>query len=115
MNALRDIPTAKEINVRLQTNEVLVHLPKDTPLGAVNKGIHNAGFRSDTNLWLIAKGTWTAAGFRPQGWDDSVLSEESQGKEPGVWELHFQQKDGKWEFLEAKSLDKVPQIKNERR
>lgn len=113
MNALRDIPTAKEIEVRLQSNEVLVHLPKDTPLGAVSKGIYVAGYKPDTNVWITAKGQWTAAGFRPQGWDDSLPSVANSDREPGVWELHYEKKDGKWKFVEAKQIERVVQIQDE--
>ena len=67
MNALRDIKTASEVEVRLQKNEVLVHLPKDTPLGAVPQGIHEAGYKADKTVWLTADGVWADDGFLPKG------------------------------------------------
>ena len=52
VNALRDIETAREIEIRLQSNEVLVHLPSDTPISAVSDAIYEAGFTPDETVRL---------------------------------------------------------------
>jgi hypothetical protein len=112
VNALRDIKSANEIEVRLQTNEVLVHLPTDTQLGAVPEAIYEAGYKPDKSVWLSASGHWTAEGFTPQGWTSVLPGSAPAGAKDGIWEIHFQQQDAEWVFESARSTESVPQIQD---
>ena len=74
VNALRDIETAREIEIRLQSNEVLVHLPSDTPISAVSDAIYEAGFTPDETVRLQAEGQWSQKGFVPSGWTEPIAA-----------------------------------------
>jgi hypothetical protein len=113
VNALRDIETVSEIEVRLQTNEVLVHLPKDTALGKVPEAIFEAGYKPDQTVELLARGTWTASGFLPQGWSQAVPATPPEPAGPGQWRLVYALEDGSWKFQSATPLAAVPQIIDE--
>jgi hypothetical protein len=113
VNALRDIETADEIEVRLQSNEVLVHLPEDTPLATVPAGIHDSGFKSDDSVWLTAEGTWTPEGFLPSGWSKALSATRPSESKDGTWELLYELNDDVWTFKSASPVDQVPQIQDE--
>lgn len=113
MNALRDIETAEEIEIRLQSNEVLVHLPQDTPLGAVPDGVFEAGFKPDRTVWLTSQGQWTSDGFLPSGWSEALAASRPTDSGEGKWELVFELKDGVWAFRSAKRIEEIPQIQDE--
>lgn len=113
MNALRDITAAEEIEVRLQSNEVLVHLPKDTPLEAVPGKIHEAGYKADETLCLLAQGHWTEEGFQPAGWTHSVPASRPEAAADGAWQLCFERQDGNWVMKASQTLEEVPQLKDE--
>lgn len=112
MNAVRDIPTAKEIEVRLQSNEVLVHLPSDTPISAVSEAIYEAGYAPDKNLWLQARGRFTESGFLPDGWE-SPIPIDSRNRGDGSWELHFVSDGEIWTIQSIKPLETITQIQDE--
>ena len=76
VNALRDIKTAKEIEIRLQSNEVLVHVPSDTPISAVSEAIYEAGYAPEDRVVLVSRGRWTDAGFLPSGWVTPITIEK---------------------------------------
>lgn len=113
MNALRDIKTAEEIEVRLQSNEVLVHLPKDTPLEAVPDKIHEAGYKADKTVCLLAEGSWTEVGFLPQGWSKALIAPRPDHAENGTWQLCFEREQEDWVLKASKNLETVPQVKDE--
>lgn len=113
MNALRDVKTAQEIEVHLQSNEVLVHLPKDTPLGVVPAKIHEAGYKADDRLCLLAEGGWTKDGFLPSGWSTALAASKPDDVDDGVWQLCFEQEDGAWVMKAWKRLESVPQLQDE--
>lgn len=113
MNALRDIESAQEIEVHLQSNEVLVHLPKDTPLGAVPDKIHEAGYKADTTVCLLAEGSWTEHGFLPTGWSKAVTAPKPDHSKDGIWQLCFERQKDVWVLKKSESIDAVPQLKDE--
>lgn len=113
MNALRDIKTASEIEVRLQTNEVLVHIPKDTPLDAIPQGIHDAGYKADKTVWLTAVGAWTEEGFLPKGWTKALSVARPNGAKDGRWEFVFKKDKDIWAAESAAPTEEVPQIRDE--
>ena len=113
MNALRDIETAEEIEVRLQSNEVLVHLPKDTPLGAVPDKIYEAGYKPDDTVCLLAEGSWTDIGFLPAGWERPLTAPKPDSASNGIWQLCFEKEQDEWVLKASQNLDQVPQIKDE--
>jgi hypothetical protein len=112
VNAIRDIATAKETEIRLQSNQVFVHLPADTPLAAVPDAIYDAGYAPDDNVWLLAQGQWSADGFQPEGWDRAIPIPDFSG-ENGLWQIHFEKKDGTWTFTSAEPLEKLPELRDE--
>lgn len=112
MNALRGIETASEIEVRLQSNEVLVHLPSDTPIGAVSQGIFDAGYKAEGMVWLTAQGSWTAHGFLPADWSQAIPAEKPAMAADGVWELVFKREGDDWIYESASPVKSVPQIKD---
>ncbi|MCA9776753.1 MAG: hypothetical protein KC800_08560 [Candidatus Eremiobacteraeota bacterium] len=112
MNAIREIPSAKEVEVLLQSNEVFVHLPQDTSLYAVPNAIYDAGYAPDENVWMLAQGTWTPDGFKPVGWETTLPTGERVEKD-GLWELHFKKEDGDWGLQEAKPLENLPVVEDE--
>ena len=114
MNALRDIETAREIEVRLQSNEVLVHLPADTPIGAVPDKIHEAGYKADKKLCLLAKGRWTESGFLPEGWSKALGGNPSEPRKDGTWQLCFERSDSdEWSLKAAQETGSIPQLEDE--
>ena len=113
MNALRDIETAKEIEVRLQSNEVLVHLPADTPLSAVPDKIHEAGYKADKTVCLLAEGSWTGNGFLPEGWSQAVTAPKPTDAGSGIWQLCFEREQDQWVLKASQNLEAIPQIKDE--
>ena len=112
MNAIREIPSVKEVEVLLQSNEVFVHLPRDTSLYAVPNAIYDAGYAPDENVWILAQGAWTPDGFRPDGWETTLPTSDRIEKD-GLWELHFKKEDGDWTLQEASPLEKLPVIEDE--
>ena len=112
MNAIREIPSAEEVEVLLQSNEVFVHLPKDTSLQAVPNAIYDAGYAPDENLWIMAQGSWTPEGFRPEGWE-TPLPTPDRAEKDGLWELHFLKKDGEWTLQKASPLERLPVVEDE--
>ena len=113
MNAIREIPSAEEVEVQLQSNEVFVHLPQDTSLFAVPNAIYDAGYAPDENVWILAQGSWTPDGFKPEGWETTLPSSDRSEKD-GLWELHFIKKDGDWTLQEASPLEKLPVVEDEK-
>lgn len=113
MNALRDIETAHEIEVRLQSNEVLVHLPQDTPLSAVPNKIHEAGYKADKTVCLLAEGRWTEDGFLPEGWSHALAAPKPNSAENGIWQLCFEREQDRWVLKASQNLEAVPQIRDE--
>lgn len=113
MNALRDIKTAEEIEVRLQSNEVLVHLPVDTALGEVPEKIHEAGYKADSLVCLLAEGRWTGGGFLPSGWSNPLAASKPPQARDGVWQLCFERQGDRWRLKESQSLEAVPQVTDE--
>lgn len=112
MNAIREIASAKEVEVRLQSNEVFVHLPEDTSLSAVRNAIYDAGYAPDENVWIQAKGEWTSDGFRPSGWQ-TTLPTSTRNEEDGLWELHFVDGDDGWSLQKAEPLKELPVVQDE--
>ena len=112
MNAIREIPSAEEVEVLLQSNEVFVHLPKDTSLQAVPNAIYDAGYAPDENLWIMAQGSWTPEGFRPEGWG-TTLPTPDRAEKDGLWELHFLKKEGEWTLQKASPLERLPVVEDE--
>ena len=116
MNALRDIKTAAEISVRLQSNEILAHLPQDTELGLVPMKIHEAGFKAGNSVWLTAKGSWNPNGFLPEGWTRAIPIASTAVRTDGVWEIEFHKdKRSSWRPQSVRLVESVPQIKDERK
>ena len=113
MNALRDIKSVQEIEVRLQTNEVLLHLLQDTPISAATEAIYEAGYTPDETVWLTAAGTWNKEGFLPQGWEKAIALTPSQESKDGIWEFKFVLINDKWTFESLKSVTTVPQVRDE--
>lgn len=112
MNAIRELPTAEEISIRLQTNEVLVHLPTDTALSSVPQAIYEAGYAPDENIWLLARGRWTDGGFLPSGWSEPIPTSDFSGDD-GLWQVHFKKSGKDWTFVEAEPVEKLPSIEDE--
>jgi hypothetical protein len=113
VNALREIETLDEIEVRLQTNEVLVHLPTDTPLGAIYQAIFEAGYAPDDSLWLTAKGDWVSEGFLPEGWSRPLTVEPVDKAEDGTFEFLFERSGEDWVLQSAEPSRAVPQVTDE--
>lgn len=113
MNALRDITSAQEIEVRLQSNEVLVHLPKDTPLGAVPDKIHEAGYKADKTVCLLAEGSWTDGGFLPAGWTEALEAAKPKQATNGRWQLCFERENDSWVHKASVNLESIPQLQDE--
>jgi hypothetical protein len=111
VNALREIPEFQEIQVRLQTNEVLLHAPKDVDLGAAFKAIQAAGFSPDSKVWVTAFGRWDDDGFRPEGWETSLpVPPAAAPRDEGPWKLLFEKTDQGWSLLEAGPIEVVPVV-----
>jgi len=115
VNALRDIETAREIEIRLQSNEVLVHLPSDTPISAVSDAIYEAGYAPEEVVRLQAKGQWSQQGFVPSGWTEPIAVGAllPSALEGNIWELVFSKTDGTWNLSEVKPLSELPRVRDE--
>jgi hypothetical protein len=111
VNALRQIPQFQEIQVRLQTNEVLLHAPEDVDLGAAFQAIKAAGYSPDSKVWVTAYGRWDEAGFRPEGWEQAIaVPPSAQPADAGPWKLLFERTDQGWSLLEAGPIEAVPVV-----
>ena len=114
VNALRDIETAREIEIRLQSNEVLVHLPSDTPISAVSDAIYEAGFTPDETVRLQAEGQWSQKGFVPSGWTEPIAAGKSPNSSEGnVWDLVFVKTDRTWTLTEVRPLSRLPRVRDD--
>ncbi len=115
VNALRELPTIDEIEIRLQSNEVFVHARGDLHPEELFQAIRASGFRADERIWVLAYGRWGANGFLPQGWERPIPTSKSPPRdlEGGPWKLLFERQDEAWILSEASSIDEVPSLRNE--
>jgi len=114
VNAVSEIDSVEAIEVRLQSNEVLVSIPTDTPFGAVPSAIFDAGFKPDETVWLTAKGKWTEDGFLPEGWEVAIPAEKPADSNNALWEIRLDEQGERWTVKEVKTVKAIPQITDER-
>ncbi len=114
VNALRKVEAFQELEVRLQSNEVLVHAPTDVTISEITDAIYDAGFQPDDTIWMNAYGIWEDEGFTPMGWSQTI-SLESEVISPtgdGPWKLVFKKVDDSWKLEEVGAIEKVPQVRD---
>lgn len=114
VNALRKVRAFQELEVRLQSNEVLVHAPTDTDISELTDGIFAAGFQPDDRIWMTAHGKWEDGGFTPMGWSEAIPIEPDvlSPKTDGPWKLVFKKDADSWKLAEVGAIEEVPQVQD---
>lgn len=111
VNALREVDGFHEITVHLQSNEVHISTPADVGLGQAYDAIAAAGYTPDNKVWLTAYGSWTEAGFQPEGWSQALpATRPEEVAHDGPWTLLFERADDGWSFREASPAESVRQV-----